>query len=100
MDTENFANAPLSISELRANREQKASLWSPRDALISTLRDLDSGKIKPDQLIVGWRVPPEEGDDDDRSTYSWANATTDLISALGLLHLLADHMLSQSRSEE
>lgn len=37
----------MSISEIRANKEEKASLWTPRDALIAALRDVDSKKVNP-----------------------------------------------------
>ena len=61
--SDNFANYPVSTSEVRANREEDCRLWSPRDALISILRDIDEGKVAPDALICIYR---ERGDDDAR----------------------------------
>lgn len=49
---DDFSDAPLSLAEVRADRERKASLWSPREALISALRDLDKGELKAGALIV------------------------------------------------
>ena len=44
---DDFSNTPLSIAEIKANKAEKASLWTPRDALIAALRDIDSKKIDP-----------------------------------------------------
>lgn len=44
---DDFSKMPESIAEIKANRASKASLWTPRDALISALRDVDSGKLNP-----------------------------------------------------
>lgn len=52
--TDSFADQPVSIAELRANKEANAALWAPRDALISALRQLDAGEISPTMLIVCW----------------------------------------------
>lgn len=50
--TDDFSNHPVSLGEARANKAHDAGLWSPRDALISVLRDIDSGALKPDHVIV------------------------------------------------
>lgn len=50
--TENFADTPRSLNEARADKEQNAALWKPRDALVSLLRDIDSGKIDIEKLVI------------------------------------------------
>ena len=45
VDYKDFSGTPPTITELRADREQRAQTATPRDALISVLRDLDEGKI-------------------------------------------------------
>lgn len=55
MTTDNnisFANAPQSITEIRSDRTNDASVATPRDILIAMLRDIDSGRINPVALIV------------------------------------------------
>ncbi len=52
---ESFADHPKSIGELRSDRTDRCTDWTPRDALIDVLRQLDAGAIKPDALIVCWR---------------------------------------------
>ena len=49
---DDYANYPVSIDEAKANKADDAGLWSCRDALIACLRDIDSGIIKPNQLII------------------------------------------------
>lgn len=49
---DDFSNHPVSLGEAKADRAHDAALWTPREALISVLRDIDSGKLNPDHLIV------------------------------------------------
>jgi hypothetical protein len=49
----NYKDYPESVTEVTADKSQNAMDWSPRDALISALRDLDSGEINPSILLVG-----------------------------------------------
>lgn len=48
---EDYSNHPVGIGELRAHREGNTS-WTPREALIACLREIDSGVIAPNKLIV------------------------------------------------
>lgn len=57
MDDGSFAQYPVSIAEAKASAKKDGSLWTPRDALISALRDLDSGEIVPEQLIILYLKP-------------------------------------------
>lgn len=58
-DDEDFSNHPKSIGEIRAEKNWNLTDWTTRDALITTLRDIDSGKIKPDNLFIfmTWDTP-------------------------------------------
>lgn len=47
MSEDDYSKAPVTINEIRANKAEKANLWTPRDALISALRDVDSKVINP-----------------------------------------------------
>jgi hypothetical protein len=57
---ENFANAPKSITEIRGEKTNDGSQWKPRDALITMLRQIDSGEIDPEGLVVLWTERPEK----------------------------------------
>lgn len=61
MSTESFANYPQSLNEMRSRRSGNAADWTPRDALIQMLRDIDSGTIQPDALVVSFREKVELG---------------------------------------
>ena len=52
-----YANYPQSIAEIRSDRSRQGTDWTPRDVLIATLRDLDSGRIAPHTLVVSWIEP-------------------------------------------
>lgn len=52
--TDDYSNHPPTISELKSNKSGKASDWTPRDAIIAALRDIDSGEVDPETLIIGY----------------------------------------------
>lgn len=78
---DDFSQYPESLGERRSAEESNGALWTPRDALIAMLRDIDSGRISPDALIVCYREAIGTGDV--RSSYF--NASADIHQALGLL---------------
>ncbi len=47
-----FADYPRSIAELRSDKTGSGADWTPRDALIAMLRDIDSGVFKPSALVI------------------------------------------------
>lgn len=62
---ENFADYPKSIAEIKGEKLQAqgkggADEWSPRDALIAALRDIDSGVEKPVQIYIAMEVKDAE----------------------------------------
>lgn len=61
MPTDSFTDYPQSLNELRCARSGNAADWTPREALIQMLRDIDSGTIRPDALIVSFREKVERG---------------------------------------
>lgn len=81
MDGETFANTPMSLSEARASRSQSARDWTPRDALIELLRQIDRGEVRIDQLVMAYRCV--DADSSTRTTFS--AAVPDLNAGLGLL---------------
>lgn len=76
-----YAEHPISMTEARASRSHDSRLWTPRDALISLLRDIDSGKINPNALVAICRTQ----DDDGSYSTTFVNATPDVHVAMGLL---------------
>lgn len=75
---DDFSNYPPTIGEVRSDRTHLASDWAPRDALIALLRDIDSGKVDVDALVIAYRY-------NERKRTSFLAATPDGVTTLGLL---------------
>jgi hypothetical protein len=84
-----FANYPVSLAERKAETSGKARDWSPRDALIAVLRDIDAGK-KVDAVVICYR----EIDGDERNTH-FSMSSPDCLTGLGLLSRVA-HMINEA----
>jgi hypothetical protein len=85
---DDFTDHPLSVAEIRANRSEECHDWTPRDALISVLRELDSGERDIDTLIVCWRERHKDG----KETGHFRQAAQDVFINLGLLATTAFKM--------
>ena len=59
--TDSFADAPKTIGEIRSDREHSGRAWEPRDALISALRDIDSGELKAVDMVITYTMLDENG---------------------------------------
>lgn len=79
--TDDFSSHPKTIGELRSDKTHDASSWSPRDVLVSTLREIDAGEIDPDALVVCWRGKVHDGE----AVQGWAAASPDPVTTVGLL---------------
>lgn len=78
---DDFKKHPQSITELRAGKAEDGSKWTPRDALINLLRDIDNG-LDVDMLLVGYRIKVKGTENE--YDYSYHNATPSTIVALEL----------------
>lgn len=79
-DNENFADAPISLAEARAERQSSATAWGPRDVLVNILRAIDRGEIAPDRLAVVWADSNADG-----TRVCYRVATQSLLETVGLL---------------
>ncbi len=52
MNEADFSQHPISLAERRAGKAVDGSIWKPRDALISALRQIDSQTLDPSDLII------------------------------------------------
>jgi len=52
MADDDYTKEPVSLTEHRARKEEKASIWSVRDALINTLRRIDAGELAPIHMVM------------------------------------------------
>ena len=79
---DDFSNAPQSITEIRADKAENGALWTPRDALVSLLREIDRGDCKPDALVI---IVRELGDGPGKVNTFYRNACADPHIAYGLM---------------
>lgn len=77
---DDFSDAPTTIGELRAERSKKCEDWSPRDVLITLLRDIDSGTADVEMMVVVYRVH-----DGSNASTKYMASTPSGVEALGML---------------
>jgi len=75
-----FADHPISLNEARGDQ---ADTWTPRDALIKMLRDMDSGAIKPEGLCICYT-------EEDGAVVNYSNATKNPTQLVGMLNICAN----------
>jgi len=91
MEYNDFSEHPVTIGELRSEQPNSGgSDWSPRDVLISVLRDLDSGLIEPKALLVAYT---------DFKKTSFTQSSPNIITLLGLITHVA-YVIHDATEEE
>lgn len=78
---DDFSKYPKSVNEL--NNNGNAANWTPREALISVLRKIDSGELDPTALMV---ISMTRESDGHTSTY-YTSAGPDLPTSIGMLEI-------------
>lgn len=86
---EDFSNHPKSINDIRSDKSGKSEDWTPRDALVALLRDIDSGKQDVDQIVIVYAV---KKDADAHFTKSFCAGPFTTYACMGLLHDAAIRM--------
>ena len=64
---------PNELAERRAQSENDCRLWTPADALLACLRDIESGEIDPENLVIHFS---QKVDGDRSCSYYASNVTT------------------------
>jgi hypothetical protein len=90
---DDFSNAPVSITEARSERTRDQADWTPRDALISLLRDIDGGKVDVDTLFMAYRKRAEDGN----GRVSFSAAGPDAATTVGVGFLSLQNMILAGR---
>jgi len=92
--SDDFSKAPTSITEAKSARDENGgSIWTPRDVLISLLRDIDSGQENPDALVVVWR-------DHIKRRARWLRSSPDHDTSVGMMTDAVYSMCQASRKPE
>lgn len=76
-----YSNHPQTIGEIKSDKTGSSSDWTPRDALISALRDIDSGTIKPEHCLIIFGKVDENG----ATHTNFYNCTPNRYILMGLL---------------
>lgn len=80
-----FKDHPKSITEIKALKSHSGADWTPRDALIAALRDMDSGDLKPKTLIICC----DNGEPiDDKITTRYYNSSPTRVETIGILEII------------
>ena len=87
---DDFSKQPVSLAEARAEKAQDGTLWTLRDALVSLLREIDSGKVDPGAGII---VYANRVDGGSRTCFTAAGGAG--VQLLGLLSR-ASYMINDS----
>lgn len=86
---DDFSKAPVSIAEIRSDRSSSAKDWTPRDVLVSLLRDIDSGKRSPSVLCVFHTAFDEDG----TPKTGFSSSSPNIHMTLGLIEMGKAHIL-------
>lgn len=80
-----FKGYPKTLGEVRSDMTSDSKDWSPRECLISLLREIDEGTLSPDQVIVITHYDEtEETEDWTRVTFSGKLPT---LTRLGMVEM-------------
>lgn len=80
-----FADHPLTMGEVRSDRNCAASDWAPRDVLVSMLRKIDRGDLEPTDLVVCYR-------EDGEHATGWWMSTKSPLTVVGMLTQTATYL--------
>ena len=89
-----YANHPPTVNEIRSDKTGNGSDWTPRDALIALLRDIDSGEIVLSAVFIAG-ISPASGPNGICPFFSCAASIP--VEAMGMLELARDAYLRAGR---
>lgn len=88
-DDGDFSNI-TSLGEIRADKSRDCKDWSPRDALIYILGQIDRGEIAPDCLMVIYDRKDKKGEEE----LGFTQAGPSWLKRLGLLQTAINEILN------
>lgn len=92
-----FKDHPPSITEIKSDKSNRGSDWTPRDALIALLRDIDSGNINVQAVFIAAKVA---GSDAGACRPFFSVAAADPCDAVGVLELAKQAYIRAGYGEE
>jgi len=93
---DDYSKYPKSIGERRADDDGgNAAKWSPRDAVIAFLRELDAGNIRADTVVIAYSVDDGGG----HTTTGWRMAGPSVIQSLGTLTYVQQRIVTGAHDD-
>lgn len=80
MSVDDFSNFPQTLGQIRASKAKNGALWTPKEALLDALGQIDRGEIDPSDLIIVARCKGEKSGD-----INLFNSSQDGVIACGML---------------
>lgn len=85
-----YSDYPVSITEMKSDITGDAKDWTPRDVLISLLREIDSGQLDISAVVVAFRAVS------DGNPVQYRVASPDPILTLGLLERVKNRLMNNT----
>lgn len=82
---------PNEFAERRAEEQNDCRLWSSKDALLACLRDIESGEINPERLVIHYT----ERIDDVTTSYRYYASNVTTMEHAGLLAMITARVAAQ-----
>lgn len=95
---DDFKNHPTTLGEVKSDRSGKGSDWTPRDALVRALRDLDSGEWKPESVFISMTEKVGEDSVVNRQYYAAGPSALHIVGTIEVCknaYLIDGHEMSK-----
>jgi len=76
-------NNTINLSEARANKENDARLWTPLDCLKAIVRDLESGELRPIDIV--YIAMARKGESGQAQSFPFYTAVAQRLELRGVL---------------
>ena len=84
---DDFSKAPKSVAEARAERTESTKSWTPRDALVSILREIDAGRLDAKTVFIAYR-------DESTERTHFVAAGPSSVEIIGTTHLAISRFMA------
>lgn len=91
MEDQDFSEYPELLASHRAWKLNSGREWTPRDVLLELLKDIDSGKIDPQALVVGYA---KKTDDGKGFVVGYRQAAPSFVISLGIMEAVKYYIMN------
>lgn len=91
-----YKNHPVSLGEVKSSKTHDSEHWTPRECLISMLREIDNG-FNPETLVICLTYKKEG---DTKSRFRFSQSSKDGLHSVGLLEHVKVMMITDIESND